>query len=118
MREEIIGTAVENVSRVVLDALARGDAPTPDALRLLLRGYASTGRDDFRDALETGLAGALELAADSSSDASPRWLILFAEAAEASDDERLREVASNLAAKARLIWGATRSLGLTAASIA
>ena len=81
MREEIIGTAVENVSRVVLDALARGDAPTPDALRLLLRGYASTGRDDVREAIETGLAGALEMAADSSSDASPRWLILFAEAA-------------------------------------
>jgi hypothetical protein len=117
LREEIIGTAVEHVSRVVLDALARGDAPTPEALRLLLRGYASTGRDDFRDALETGLAGALELAADSPSDASPRWLVLFAEAAEASDDERLREVSSNLAAKARTIWGATRSLGLTAASI-
>jgi hypothetical protein len=117
LREEIIGTAVENVSRVVLDALARGDAPTPDALRLLLRGYASTGRDDFRDALETGLAAALELAADSSSDASPRWLVLFAEAAEASDDERLREASSSLAAKARMIWGATRSISLTAASI-
>jgi hypothetical protein len=117
LREEIIGTAVENVSRAVLDALARGDAPTPDALRLLLRGYASTGRDDFRNALETGLAGALEIASDSSSDASPPWLILFSEAAEASDDERLREAASNLAAKVRMIWGATRSIGLTAISV-
>lgn len=117
MPEELIGTAVENVSRVVLEALARGDAPTPDALRLLLRGYASTGRDDFRDALETGLAGAFEVAADSPSDASPHWLILFSEAAEASDDERLREAASQLAARVRMIWGATRSLGLTAASI-
>jgi hypothetical protein len=117
LRDEIIGTAVENVSRVVLDALARGDAPTPEALRLLLRGYASTGRDDFRDALETGLAGALEIAADSPPDASPGWLILFAEAAEASDDDRLREAASQIAAKVRRIWGATRAIGLTALSV-
>src|SRR3954471_3746370 len=106
LREEVIGAAVENVSRAVLDALARGETPTPDALRLLLRGYASTGRDDFRDALETGLAGALELAADSASDAAPRWLVLFAEAAEASDDDRLRDACVDLAAKSRTIWGA------------
>jgi hypothetical protein len=117
LREKIIGTAVDEVSRAVLDALARGDAPTPEALRLLLRGYAATGRDEFRDALESGLAGALEIAADSSSESAPPWLILFAEAAEASDDERLREAAANLASKVRMMWGATRSIGLSAASV-
>ena len=117
MREEVIGAAVEDVSRVVLDALARGDAPTPDALRLLLRGYAATGRDDFREALEAGLAGALELAADSSSESLAGWLILFGEAAHASDDGRLREAASNLASKIRVIWGTTRAIGLTAGGI-
>jgi len=117
VREEIIGPAVEHVSRVVLDELARGEAPTADALRLLLRGYAATGRDDFRDALEAGLASALEISADSSSESSPQWLMLFAEAADASDDERLRDAVSNLASKVRMIWGATRSIGLAALSV-
>jgi len=117
LHEEIIAAAVEYVSRDVVDALARGDVPTADALRLLLRGYAATGRDDFRNALETGLAQAIDIAADSSSESSPPWLVLFAEAADASDDERVRGAASNLASKSRLIWGATRSVGLAALSV-
>jgi hypothetical protein len=117
LREEIIGTAVENVSRAVLAALARGDTPTADALRLLLRGYAATGRDDFRDALESGLADGLEIAAHSSSESAPPWLILCAEAIEASDDGRLRGAASNLASKARMLWGATGSVGRSALSV-
>ena len=117
MREDVIGAAVDRVSHVVLDALARGDAPTPDALRMLLRGYAATGRDDFREALETGLARGLEIAADSSSESAAPWLILFAETADASDDERVRAAAANLASRARMVWGATRSLSLSAASV-
>ncbi len=117
MRDEIIGTAVDEVSRDVIDALARGDQPTPDSLRLLLRAYASTGREDFRNALETGLAHALEISADSSSESAPPWLILFAEAADASDDGRIRAAASDLASKARMIWGATTSLALAARSV-
>ena len=117
MHEDVIGAAVERVSRVVLDTLAGGEAPTPHALRMLLRGYAATGRDDFREALETGLARALEIAADSSSESAAPWLILFAEAADASDDERVRQAASDLASKARMVWGATRSLSLSAASV-
>src|SRR5256885_4758161 len=113
----MISAAVENVTRDVLDALGRGDVPTAEALRLLLRGYASTGSDDFRDALETGLAQALEIAADSSSESSPAWLILFAEAAEASDDERVRRAAADLASKARMIWGETSSVGLSPLSV-
>ena len=117
MREEIIGAAVEKVSSDVLAALAYGETPTPDALRLLLRGYAATGRDDFREALETGLARGLEIAADSSSESAASWLILFAEAAEASDDERVKAAAADLASRARMVWGATRSLALSAASV-
>ena len=37
--------------------------------------------------------------------------------AEASDDERMRGAASDLASKARVIWGATRSIGLAALSV-
>jgi hypothetical protein len=117
VRDEIIAAAVEQVSRDVLDALARGEVPTADALRLLLRGYAATGRDDFREALETGLARGLEVAADSSSETSPPWLMLFAEAAEATDDERVRDAAANLATKARMVWGATRPVGLAALGV-
>ena len=117
MREEIIGTAVDEVSRAVLDALARGDQPTPDSLRLLLRAYASTGQEDFRNALETGLAQALEISADSSSESASPWLILFAEAADASDDGRIRAAASDLASKIRMIWGATNSLAQAARSV-
>jgi len=117
VREEIIGAAVDQVSSAVLDALARGESPTPEALRLLLRGYAATGRDDFREALETGLAQGLEIAADSSSETAAPWLLLFAEAADASDDDRVRAAAANLASKAKMVWGATRSLVLSAASV-
>ena len=104
MREEIIADAVEDVGRVVLEALAHGETPTADALRLLLRGYATTGRDDFRDALEPALALALEIASDSSSADRSGWLILFAEAADASEDSRLVDVATDLAKEARMSW--------------
>ena len=43
------------------------------AAALLLRGYATTGRDEFREALETGLAVALEMAADTSSESAPSY---------------------------------------------
>jgi hypothetical protein len=117
VREEIIAAAVESVTRAVVDALARGELPTADALRLLLRAYAATGRDDVRGALEAGLADALEIAADSSSASAPRWLILFAEAADASDDDRLRGAVPDLASKTRMTWRATRSVGDAAVSV-
>lgn len=117
MNEEVISNAVELVSGAVLEALARGETPTADALRMMLRGYVATGRDDFRDAIEPALAQALEIAADSASDASPRWLMLFAEAAQASDDARLQDAATMLAASVRTNWGGAQPLGVTAASV-
>ena len=117
MREEIISAAVERTGSVVLELLSRGDDPTADALRLLLRGYAATGRDDFRNALEVGLARAIEIADDSSSETAAPWLMLIGEASDASDDERLRACASNLASKIKMIWGATRSISLSASSV-
>ncbi len=117
MNEEVISNAVELVSGAVLEALARGETPTADALRMMLRGYVATGRDDFRDAIEPALAQALEIVADSASDASPRWLMLFAEAAEASEDARLKEAATTLAASVRRNWGGAQPLGVTAASV-
>ncbi|HUK36054.1 MAG TPA: hypothetical protein VLV86_19190 [Vicinamibacterales bacterium] len=117
MREDVIAAAVEEVTTVVLESLRRGDTPTPEALRLLLRGYAATGRDELRDVLEPALAHALELAVDSSSTAAPGWLLLFAEAADASEDARLRAAASDLASKARMNWGGTQPIDISAASV-
>jgi len=114
--EDVIAAAVDAVTTAVLDCLKRGDDPTADALRLLLRAYAATGRDDIREALEPALARALEVAGDSSSTAAAGWLILFAETAEASDDMRLRDIASHLASKARVNWDA-RSSGASAESV-
>ncbi len=116
MRDETIAAAVECVTRDVMDALTRGEAPTPDALRVLLRVYAATGRDDIRDALERGLADALEISAGSSSESAARWLVLFAETADASDDERVRGAASNLALKVRMLWGSACPVALVAVS--
>jgi len=117
LREDVIAAAVDEVTIVVLEALRRGDAPTPDALRLLLRGYAATGRDELRDAIEPALASALELAVDSSSTDAAGWLLLFAEAADASDDARLRDAASNLASKARMNWSGAQPTDVSAASV-
>ena len=117
LREDAIAAAVEDVTTGVLDALRRGEAPTPDALRLLLRAYAATGRDDVREAIEPALAHALELAADSSSAAVARWLMLFVEAAEASDDARLREAASNLASKMPMNWQGAQPIAVSAESV-
>jgi hypothetical protein len=117
LREDVIAAAVDDIMSTILEALGRGDAPTPESLRLLLRGYATTGRDEFRDAIEPALAQALELAADSSSTAASEWLVLFAEAADASDDARLRNVASDLASKARMNWGSAQPIERSAASV-
>jgi len=117
LREDAIAAAVDDITNAVLEALGRGDAPTPESLRLLLRGYATTGRDEFRDAIEPALARALELAADSSSTAAAGWLVLFAEAADASDDIRLAKAASDLASKARMNWGSDQPIDLNAAGV-
>ncbi len=117
MGPDVILAARDVVTNVVLQALRRGESPTADALRLLLRTYAVTGREDLREAIEPALGHALEIAADSSSALAVGWLMLFAEAADASDDPRLREVASNLASKVRMNWNGKRPIAVIAASI-
>jgi hypothetical protein len=117
LHEDVIAAVVDEITTAVLEALARGDAPTPESLRLLLRGYAITGREELCAAIEPALARALELAADSSSEGAPGWLVLFAEAAEMSDDARLLEAASDLASKARMNWGGVQPIDVSAASV-
>jgi hypothetical protein len=108
VRDEVIRGAVEQVTVAVLDALARDEAPTSAALRFLLRSYSATGRADIRDAVEPALARALELAPTAGADEQPRWLLLFAEAATMSGDERLSSMAADLAQHVRSTWGRDR----------
>jgi hypothetical protein len=117
LRNDVIAAAVDAVTAAVLDALQRGDRPTADALRLLLRAYAATGRDDVRDAIEPALGHALEIASDTSSADAAGWLVLFAEAADASEDPRLREAAADLAAKVRMNWNGAQPIAVAAESV-
>jgi len=117
LHTDVIAAAVDAVITTVLEALQRGDRPTADALRLLLRVYAATGRDDVRDAIEPALGHALEIAADSSSADASGWLVLFVEAADASEDLRLRETAADLAAKVRMNWSGKQPIAVTAESV-
>ena len=117
MHTDVIAAAVDEVASAVLEALQRGDRPTADALRLLLRAYAATGRDDVRDAIEPALGHALQIAADSSSADAAGWLVLFAEAADASEDVRLREAAADLAAKVRMNWSGEQPIAVSAESV-
>jgi len=113
----MIAAAVDTATYVVLDALHSGEAPTADALRFLLRVYASTGRYDVRACIEPALGDALQMAADSSSETAAGWLVLFVEAAAASDDSRLQEAASDLASKVRMNWRATQPITVTAQGV-
>ena len=108
--------AVERLTESVLDALAR-EEPTSSAVRFLLRRYAVTGRDDIRLALEPALTQALDRWPDAARDEHPGWLMLFAEAAAVSDDERVREAAAGLAAGLRQSWGRERRVAVAAPGV-
>jgi hypothetical protein len=117
MRDDVIRAAVEQVTIAVLDALARDEAPTPAALRFLLRSYSATGRADVRDAIEPALARALELAPSAPFDEQPRWLLLFAEAAAMSSDDRLSSIVAQLVQHLRSTWGRDRPLDIAASGV-
>jgi len=117
VRDEVIGAAVEQVTVAVLDALNRDEAPTSAALRLLLRSYRATGRDDIRDAIEPALARALELARSAPTDDQPRWLLLFTEAAGMSGDDRLSPMVADLVQHLRSTWGRDQSLDVVATGV-
>ena len=83
--------ALDWIAGALIDELVDGE-PSPSAITFLLRQYAATGRDDIRNAVESGLTLALESIVN---ERDPRrrcqWLGVFAEAATMSDDERLAD---------------------------
>jgi hypothetical protein len=107
---------LETITARVLDALAE----TVDAasLTFLLRQYLSTDRADLRDALGRALASALEHAAAEPGVASRAgWLVLFAEVAAITDDERIVAAAGELRAGLRAEWPRVRGVSDASLSV-
>jgi hypothetical protein len=111
-----IPLVVERVTESVLQALAGGE-PTAPAVRLLLRRYAATGRDDMRDALEPALTRALDIWPQAGRDEHAGWLMLFAEAAGVSDDERLQDAMAGVASRVQASWGRGRLMAAGATGV-
>jgi uncharacterized protein YyaL (SSP411 family) len=86
-------------------AAASSGSPDPYGLRLLLRRYATEGRDDLADTIGLGLAAALEGTATHDEARAEDWLTLFVEAASLSDDDRLPRAAGELVRILRQRWG-------------
>lgn len=96
---------MDEIARLVLEAIAREEPPTPAAVTVLLRHYVAHGRDE----VATGLSAALTLAldrrpSDTLSDDRPAWLSVFVEAHSVSDDERLGVEVAALADALRREW--------------
>jgi hypothetical protein len=97
--------AVDALTEQALEAGARAGALAPAPLRLLLRHYAATGREDVRAALEVALARGLDIARDEGERARRgEWLALFVEAGRLSDDDRVGAVCQALAADLQQDW--------------
>ena len=114
---QMIASAIESVTGVVLQALARDEAPTAAAVRFLLRRYAATGREEIREALEPALARGLEEWPQVPRDEHPGWLLLFGEAGAVSDDDRLRDAVRDLTASLREGWGRENRIDIAAAGV-
>jgi hypothetical protein len=90
-----VNAVIDAITERILHALAIDGEVTPQALMLLLRQYAATGRDELSEALGPALARAVDRcltdppAAFEEAD-RPDWMMLFVEAAALSEDDRVR----------------------------
>jgi len=97
------------VASKIVGAIASGCAASPAEARFLLREYVAAGRDEVRDALGLALAHALAAAGGGESVDPPTaqraaWLIVFVEAADIADDERVIAAAGDLMRQLRAGW--------------
>ena len=107
-----VSSAVDWITSQVLRALneGEGERTTPHALLFLLRRYSTTGSDALSEALGPALARALEIAAsrpDEQDDDRAQWLMLFVEAAELSQDDRLTPAVNDLVERLMHRWPST-----------
>ncbi len=115
---EMISRAMESVTDVVLQALAREEAPTPAARQVA----AAPLRRDRSRRHPPGASSRRSRAASRQWPAIPRdehpgWLLLFGEAAAVSDDDRLQSAARDLIASLRSGWGRESRIDIAAAGV-
>jgi hypothetical protein len=112
------GTAIEGLVDTTVAALERGDPVDPWSLTFLLRCYGATDRADIREALEPGLAQALQRQALAQTvPERAAWLVLISDALAVSPDERLHETATSLISTLRNGWGDSADVVGGAASV-
>jgi len=110
---------VDEIARLVLAAIARGEPLTPAAITVLLRHYVAHGRDEVATGLSSALAFALDRRpSDTLSDDRPAWLSVFVEAQSVSDDERIGVEVAALADALRREWPARAGVAQAMRSIA
>ena len=111
-------TGIEWLIDTTVAALERGEPVDPWSLTFLLRCYGATDRADIRDALEPGLAQALQRQALAQSVAErAAWLVLMSDALVLSPDERLLDSATGLVTMLRHGWGDSSDVVSGAASV-
>ncbi len=87
--------------------MAREEPLSPAMVLVLIRSYLTTGREEVAAGLSAALTTALEHRPSGTlSDDRPAWLLVFLEAANVSDDERVDEEAAELTAALRSEWPA------------
>ncbi|PWT86669.1 MAG: hypothetical protein C5B57_00665 [Blastocatellia bacterium] len=105
-------SAVEWIANSIVAAIGRDEAVAAQSLLFLLRYYRDTNRSDVREALEAALACAVERHTDAvTATARASWLLVFADAATLSDDDRLRSAAIALVGALRQEWKHTHLVG-------
>jgi hypothetical protein len=80
------------------EAAAASDAIEPVVVRFLLAEYAASGSDTLSAVVGHALALALDQHEAAPAAQRPEWLLLFANAAVWSDDDRVRDAAASLLA--------------------
>ena len=110
--------ALDWITDCIVAAVERREAVGAVPLTFLLRRYRATGRADLHALLEPALAQGLDdHRDDSTTTARAEWLTLFAEAAELSEDDALRDAAQNLASALQREWGRSVSVDSGAATV-
>ena len=98
---------LDKIAGQVLAAMAREEPLSPAMVLVLIRSYMTTGREEVAAGLSAALTAALEHRPSGTlSDDRPAWLLVFLEAANVSDDERVDEEAAALTAALRSEWPA------------
>ena len=111
--------ALDWITDRILQGLARGEAVGRGRLRLILHGFAATGREDLRAALGPALGGSLVTADDAAgaSPSRPDRLLLLAEAVEVSDDARCVTMWRGSRTRAVQAWPSRGTVARAAAEV-